>query len=122
MTNMSKTAIKLVAAAAVGFVAGVLLAPKRGEETIEDIKRKALDAKDYADAKAERLQRVAQRGYATLRSGAEDIGEEVGEFVTHAKTSGAKLSREAKTRGKRVATKAETTGRRVRRQAEEDLD
>lgn len=119
---MSKrTIVALAAVAAAGFAAGVLLAPKSGKDTRDDLKRKALEAKDYADEKSEKLQLAARRGYASIRSGAEDIGEEIDEFMDHAKSSGTKLAREAKTRGKRVATKAETTGRRVRRQAEEDL-
>ena len=44
---MSKL-IKLVLAAAGGFVAGVLLAPKSGKETREDLKAKAEEAKKKA--------------------------------------------------------------------------
>lgn len=119
---MSKrTVVALAAAAAAGFAAGVLLAPKSGKDTRDELRRKALEAKDYADEASGKLQHAARRGYTSLKSGADDITGEIDEFVGHAKASGDKLTHEAKTRGKRVAAKAEATKRKVRRQAEEDL-
>jgi len=44
---MSKAA-KVAIAAAAGFVAGILLAPKSGKETRKDLKDKAMDVKTTA--------------------------------------------------------------------------
>lgn len=42
----NKLAVGAIIGAAAGVVAGVLTAPKSGKETREDIKQKALEAKD----------------------------------------------------------------------------
>jgi gas vesicle protein len=46
----SKLAVGAVIGAAVGVALGVLTAPKSGKETRDDIKRKAEEAKDRANA------------------------------------------------------------------------
>lgn len=110
---MTQNAIKILAAAAVGFAAGLLLAPKSGEETRKDIKRKSLEAKDYATDQATRVKGAVTSGYNTVRDGAMEIGEEVAGFMGHAENAGDELARDAKTRGKRVAAKAEATSRKA---------
>ncbi len=47
---MSK-ALKVIAATVAGFAAGILVAPKSGKETREDIKKKADEAKVVAGEK-----------------------------------------------------------------------
>lgn len=49
MANKKKWAIGAVLAAATGYVAGILTAPKSGKETREDIKENALKARTEAE-------------------------------------------------------------------------
>ena len=117
---MSK-AVKLLAVAAIGFAAGVLLAPKSGKQTRDDLKRKMFDAKDFASDKAEQVKGAVVEGYNTVRSSAEEIGADVAEFAGQAESSLDELADEAKTRGKGAALKARATGRKVQRDAEKRL-
>lgn len=118
---MSRTAIKVLAAAAVGFAAGLLLAPKSGEETRESIKRKSLEAKDYASGQATRVKGAVTSGYQTVREGAMEIGDEVAGFMGLAEDAGDELARDAKSRGKRVAAKAEATKRKTEKTVRSSL-
>lgn len=118
---MSRTAIKLLAAAAVGFAAGLLLAPKSGEQTRRELKDKALDAKEYASDKAEQVKGAARSGYETVREGAMEIGDELAGFAGTAKASSDELASEAKTRGRRVASTAEATSRRAQKDVKSRL-
>lgn len=76
---MSKI-VHVVLGAAAGFVAGILLAPKSGKETREDIKQKALEAKDYATEAAGVVKNKATAGYAVVKDGATEAGKEVTSF------------------------------------------
>lgn len=105
----------VVIAAAAGFVAGILLAPKSGKETREDLKNKALDAKEYAVETADRVKVKAAHGYAVVREGAGHIGEEVTGFVGRARHSVEEVADDAKKTGRKVAKEAEQTGRRASR-------
>lgn len=53
--KMKKIAIGTVAAAAAGYVAGILTAPKSGKETRADIKDKASDGFNEAERQLKRL-------------------------------------------------------------------
>jgi gas vesicle protein len=53
-----KKVLGMVAAAAAGYVAGVLMAPKKGEETRQDLKVKSEKAKKVAGEKVEQAKRV----------------------------------------------------------------
>lgn len=44
----------------VGFVAGILIAPRSGEETIQYLKEKAVEGKDYLNKQQETLKGSAQ--------------------------------------------------------------
>lgn len=118
---MSRTAIKVLAAAAVGFAAGLLLAPKSGEETRKDIKRKSLEAKDYATEQAGRVKGAVGSGYQTVREGAMEIGDEVAGFMGLAEEASDELAQDAKARGKRVAAKAESTRRKTEKTVRSSL-
>lgn len=118
---MTRNAIKVLAAAAVGFAAGLLLAPKSGEETRKDIKRKSLEAKDYANDQATRVKGAVTSGYNTVREGAMEIGDEVAGFMGRAQDAGDELAEDAKTRGKRVAAKAESTRRKTEKTVRSNL-
>jgi len=54
--SKKKLAIGTLIAGAAGYVAGILTAPKSGKETREDIKDKAGDIKEGAQAQLENLQ------------------------------------------------------------------
>ena len=116
---MSKT-LKVIAATAIGFAAGILLAPKSGKETRKDIKDKAVDAKVYADEKAQQVKAAAKDGVETLKHGADKLGHEAGMFADSARTSAgkvgkeaSKLADEAKTRAGHVADETKRTANRV---------
>jgi gas vesicle protein len=53
--------------AAIGAVAGLLLAPQSGEKTREDIKKLALNAKDKAQDKYLQARKKVETNYLKLR-------------------------------------------------------
>ncbi|MFV0345006.1 MAG: YtxH domain-containing protein [Bacteroidales bacterium] len=57
MSNSSSTLVGIVAGAALGFVAGILLAPEKGEDTRKKIGDKAKHLKDEMDKKMEDVNR-----------------------------------------------------------------
>lgn len=129
---MSNRAVHVIAAAAIGFVAGILLAPKSGEETRKEIKGKAREAKDYAGEKVEQVKAAAKDARVSLREGADHVSDEATHFAKSAKSSASrvaadvseeatKLSSEAKTRAARVAEEAKRTAGRVQKDAEKHL-
>jgi len=117
---MSKT-VKILAAAAIGFAAGLLLAPKSGDETRKDLKRKAREAQDYTAEKVGQAKAAARDGYKSLRAGADEVRGEFDEFMGSAQGAGDELAKEAKTRGARVATTGEKVGRKVREDVRKHL-
>lgn len=117
---MSKT-MKVIVAAAIGFAAGVLLAPKSGKETRQDLKDKAADKKQLLDTKVEQVKGAVRDGVVSLKHGAGNAGTEAEEFATSARSSAQKVSKEAtklaheaQVRGKRVATEAKQTAQLVK--------
>jgi gas vesicle protein len=112
-------ALKVIGATALGFVAGILLAPKSGKETRKDIKNKASKAKTYAGGKAGHLKNVATKS-------AHEVGDEAKGFAKSARGSAAivsteagRLADEAKTRAARVAEEAKRASRSVQKDTEE---
>jgi gas vesicle protein len=103
---MSKAINTLVAAAA-GFAAGILLAPKSGKETREDIKAKALETKDRAAEKAgeatEVLKESASKAEAEMRGMAKSVKKSASTMAAEANY----LGHEAKERASRVADKTQ---------------
>jgi gas vesicle protein len=114
---MTKTT-KILLAAAAGFVAGVLLAPKSGEATRKDIKRKALYAREYADDKKEQAIAAAREAGLNLKETATRTTREVMGMAESARTSADVLGEEAKTRASRVANDSKRTAGRVKKTAE----
>lgn len=121
-------AVKIIAAAAVGFVAGVLLAPKSGEETRKDIKNKSLEAKKYAGVKARQAKTVAREATATVKKSAANVADEATGMLNSARGAAervageaTKLGDEAKTRGNRVADEAKHASSHVQKNAERRL-
>lgn len=101
--------INVMIAAAAGFVAGMLLAPKSGAETREDLKNKAREAKDRLDDKTEEAKKAAREATETLREGATYAEREARGLAESARQSArtiadeaAALGDEAKARTSRV--------------------
>ncbi len=116
---MSKTTNVIVATIA-GFVAGILLAPKSGKQTRQDLKNKAHHAKQYADDKAVQVKGAIHDGVDSLKQGVDKAGLEAKGMASSARTSAAtvgkeaaKLGDEAKLRASRVADEAKRTAERV---------
>lgn len=120
MSNLNKLASITIAAAA-GFVAGILLAPKSGKETRQDIKEKAHEAKDYVSDKAGRVKHAAHDSYESIREGASDIGGEFTKFTHRTKPTVEKIAREAKTSGSSIVEKAGRTSRQVKKDIKDNL-
>lgn len=110
---MSKV-VNVIVAAAAGFVAGILLAPKSGKETREDIKKKALEAKDYTVEKAGVVKEKAAAGYEVAKAGATEAGKEVSSFFDRSGKRAGVIARDAKKTAGAVADDAVETGRSVR--------
>jgi gas vesicle protein len=87
-TDVKKIAIGAGIAAAAGYVAGVLTAPKSGRETRKDMKNAAQKGVQSAEAEAKKLQVEAE------------------ELMKEAKSKGADLSDKAKTELNELVEKA----------------
>lgn len=105
----------VVAVAAAGFIAGMLLAPKSGKETREDLKNKAREAKRAAGEKSEHMKHTMKDGMHIFHRGADEAKSELSGFAESAKEHASRvaqeakdLGREAKQRAGRVAEKAKT--------------
>jgi gas vesicle protein len=116
-TIMAKGMNVLLAAAA-GFAAGVLLAPKSGAETREDLKHKADEAKRMAGEKAEHVKGAVKDGVDSVRNHAKNAGDEMSGMAESAKESARLISTEAKDLGR----EAKHRGGRVAGQAHEAAD
>lgn len=69
-----KKVLTVIGAAAAGFAAGILLAPKSGKETREDIKKKAGELKVEAGKRAGQAAAAAKDAAASLKTGAQKVG------------------------------------------------
>jgi len=124
---MSKL-FKLSVAAFAGFVAGILLAPKSGKETIADLKAKADETKQKAKQKTDQLKETADESKDTLIHGADYASREMVAFGRSAKATAeriaeeaAELGGEARTRARRVAEEAKRTASTIQKDAKEHL-
>ena len=70
-----KKVLAALAAAAAGFAAGILTTPKSGAETRADIKKKADKMKVEADKKAKQAKAAAKDSLASMKSGAQKVGD-----------------------------------------------
>jgi gas vesicle protein len=70
-----KKILTVLGAAAAGVVAGILMAPKSGKETREDIKKKAVEFKDEAEKRAKQAQGAAKDSAESVKSGAKRVGD-----------------------------------------------
>jgi gas vesicle protein len=101
-----KKLLGVVAAAAAGYVAGVLFAPKSGEETRKDLKAKKDELELKATAKKEQAKEVLDESTQRVKKGAADISDEAADF---SKTLGTQAKRSLG----RAADTATKTGKDV---------
>ena len=73
----SKFALGTLIAAAAGFAAALLTAPKSGKETRADIKEKAVKAKNTAVEEAEMAKEIATEKVKEVRGKAEDVARDI---------------------------------------------
>lgn len=89
--NNRNFAIGAVIAAGVGYIAGILTAPKSGKETRQDIKNVALEVKKEAEAKLKvlnnELSKLISEGTARLGSLAGKAKEELEQAIKKAQSA-----------------------------------
>lgn len=109
--------LALIAGAAAGFAAGILLAPKSGAETRQDLKNKATEYKGKAEA-----------GMAEVRKGAGHVKDELADsagvmkdIATDAaggvKRTAARVKDEAVARGRAIGGEVKQTATDTRKAA-----
>jgi gas vesicle protein len=120
---------KIILAAAGGFIAGVLLAPKSGVETRKDIERQMKKARKVAAVKADQATAAARQSAKTVSESAKEVEAEVAAFGASAKATAekiaaeaAELGGEARTRSARVVHTAQTTAHAVTQDAKRHLN
>lgn len=91
----------------VGVTAGILLAPKSGEETREDIKKLALDTADkaektYSKARKEVMQKIEELKEAGKKIDVEEYKRLVTKVIDEIKTDGEVTSDVAKEIGEKL--------------------
>lgn len=91
-----KKLLGLVAAAGVGYVAGLLFAPKSGKETRLDIKSKLDNLKETTSEKMDSAKDVYDESVAKVKKGAGEIGEEMTIIAQEAQTSAGHIGKEAR--------------------------
>lgn len=90
-----KKLLGVIAAAAAGYVAGVLMAPKSGEETRKDLRDKKAELEQKANEKKEVAREVLDESAAKVKKGVSKISDEAVEFGKKAQTSADKIGKEA---------------------------
>ncbi len=80
-----KKPLTAITAIAAGFVAGILMAPKSGKETREDIKKKAKEAKQSAKKHAGQAKLAAEDSAKSIKTGAQKMGEAASETARDVK-------------------------------------
>ena len=93
--NFKKAAITGTVAAAAGYVAGVLTAPKSGKQTREDIKAATDDGRTEAEKDLKRLQAELEKVIKDAKANSGKLGvkaqKELGELLDKAKDSKQKV-------------------------------
>lgn len=88
-------AFNVLIAAAAGFAAGILLAPKSGEATRQELKQRARQAEKAARRKAGVAREKMREGADTLHHGVDVASVEAAEFGHSAKETAEKIAAEA---------------------------
>lgn len=80
-----KKALAIIGAAAAGFAAGILTAPKSGKETRKDLKKKASKLKADTEKVAVKATAVAKDSVDSLKVGSRKVGDAVTETAKDVK-------------------------------------
>ena len=80
-----KKVLAIIGAAAAGFAAGILTAPKSGKETRKDLKKKAVKLKADAEKVAGKAAAVAKDSVDSLKVGSRKVGDAVTEAAKDVK-------------------------------------
>ncbi len=83
--SKGKIAVGALFGAIAGFVTGVLVAPKSGKETREEIKNKAVTTKDTVVENAEKAKDAAEKKAQEVKAWGEDVVEDVSGKATDLK-------------------------------------
>lgn len=100
----------VIVAGLIGAVLGLLFAPKSGKETRDDLRKKALEAREKASDTSDVVKKVVKEGSDELKSGLKRSAKEMSE-----------LGEEAKIRASRIAEDARATSARVEQNARKNL-
>ncbi len=82
-----KKVLAILGAAAAGFAAGVLTAPKSGKETRKDLKKKAGKLKSDAEKVADKAAAAAKNSVDSLKTGSQKVGDAVTETAKGVKSN-----------------------------------
>ena len=74
-----KKVLAIIGAAAAGFAAGILTAPKSGKETRKDLKKKTIKLKADTEKVAGKAAAVAKDSVDSLKVGSRKVGDAVTE-------------------------------------------
>jgi hypothetical protein cdivTM_02191 len=80
-----KKVLAIIGAAAAGFAAGILTAPKSGKETRKDLKKKAVKLKADTEKVAGKAAAVAKGSVDSLKVGSRKVGDAVTETAKDVK-------------------------------------
>ena len=80
-----KKVLAVIGAAAAGFAAGILTAPKSGKETRKDLKKKAVKLKADTEKVAGKAAAVAKDSVDSLKVGSQKVGDAVTETAKDVK-------------------------------------
>lgn len=107
----------VIAVAAAGFIAGMLLAPKSGKETRQDIMNKAHDAKKAAGEKAEHMKDSMHK----MRDSAGDVGSEMAGFAESTKRRFGRVAKEEKDMMNEAKSRADRASGKVSSTVEQEM-
>lgn len=92
--SVSRFLAGFVVGGAIGAIAGILLAPKSGEETRKIIADNAKDMARRADETAKQIQSKADDAVSELQRKGEEIKEKLQDLITKQKDKGAEAPAE----------------------------
>lgn len=101
-----KTFGVVLVAGLVGAAVGLLFAPKSGKETREDLRKKALEAKDAAADTSEKVLKVVQDSTEELRGTLQRSAKEMTELGEEAKIRASRIAQDARNTAAHVETSA----------------
>ena len=120
-----KKLLGVVAAAAAGYVAGVLFAPKSGEDTRKELQVKKDELEQKAAVKKDQAKAVLDESAENVKKGAAQITDEAADFSKKATTSASRISKEATALGaqaKRSLGRAADTATKTTKDVSESVN